>query len=243
MRKRSKLRGHPKRSIENYIGAYEVRTLEVKIGPVEVRFDPIGTNLIGARGRVDLKGPHGMRPKFVLVRNAVPTPSTLNVVVQDSPTEIMCDEPEPDVENWTWKISTRPPNIEFIDLEEEVLSFRHTGSRECLALGESHSLANISNLPGSRNITVTLKHPCEATFLLEFIHLKKRFVGYSENEVEVEMGFILDEHARSTSMSVLAALEASFRIDYLQSVLQKAKGSLVKVLFVLHTNRRAHAYR
>ena len=106
-----------KEIIENYIGAYEVRTLEVKIGPVEVRFDPIGTNLIGARGRVDLKGPHGTA-KFVLVRNAVPTPSTLNVVVQDSPSEIM-DEPEPDVENWTWKISTRPPNIEFIDLEEE----------------------------------------------------------------------------------------------------------------------------
>ena len=38
---------------ENYIGSYEVRLLEVKIGPVEVRFDPIGTNLIGvprARG-------------------------------------------------------------------------------------------------------------------------------------------------------------------------------------------------
>ncbi len=102
---------------ENYIGSYEVRLLEVKIGPVEVRFDPIGTNLIGVRGRVDLRGPHGA-VKFVLVRKAASTPPMISVIVREAPIEVE-DEPEPGVEEWAWKISTRPPNIKFIELTEE----------------------------------------------------------------------------------------------------------------------------
>ena len=46
-----------------------------------------------------------------------------------------------------------------------VLSFRDNGSRECLGLEESGFLVNTSNLPGSPNITVTSKHPYEATSL------------------------------------------------------------------------------
>ena len=40
---------------EEYIGSYEVASLEVQIGAVNVRFDPIGTNVIGVQDRVDMR--------------------------------------------------------------------------------------------------------------------------------------------------------------------------------------------
>ena len=42
----------------------------------------------------------------------------IRVIVQEAPVEVK-DEPEPAVEEWAWKISTRPPNIKYIELEEE----------------------------------------------------------------------------------------------------------------------------
>ena len=91
---------------EEYTGSYDVASLEVQIGVVNILFDPIGTNLIGAKGRVDMHGPHGT-VKFVLVSKAASSPM------------IPKDEPESVAEEWAWKISTRPPNIRYIELVEE----------------------------------------------------------------------------------------------------------------------------
>lgn len=101
---------------EEYIGSYEAPSLEVQIGTVEVRFDPIGTYLIGAKGRVDMHGPHGS-VRFVLVPKTASAP-TIRVVERDS-TEQKVDSPNPVLTEWTWKISTTPPNISYIELEEE----------------------------------------------------------------------------------------------------------------------------
>ena len=107
-------------------------------------------------------------------------------------------------------------------------------------------------MPSSRRVTFSGEHlqlariaqyyndveaPVRSYFSPEFIHLKKRFVGYSENEAEVEMGFILDEHARSTSMSVLAALEASFRIDYLNRCYKKLRDPLSRAFRSTHQQK------
>ena len=118
---------------EEYSGTYEVDSLEVQIGTVKVHFDPIGTNLIGARGRVDMHGPHGT-VKFVLVPKAA---SAVRVIVQETyigardgsladlanqdfaKTKPSKDDPIPPGEEWAWKIATRPPNIKYIDLEED----------------------------------------------------------------------------------------------------------------------------
>ena len=101
---------------EEYIGIYEVAALEVQIGAIKVRFDPIGTKVLGAKGRVDMYGPHGT-VKFVLVPKTASSPM-FRVIVQEAPVEVK-DEPEPAVEEWAWKISTRPPNIKYMELEEE----------------------------------------------------------------------------------------------------------------------------
>lgn len=102
---------------EEYIGAYTVSKLIIRLGENEVVLEPIGTNLIGAKGRVDMLGPKG-QVKFVLVPKESRGPK---VTVQ---TWIEGDEPlqkpeQPVISEWAWKIATPPPRISYIELEEE----------------------------------------------------------------------------------------------------------------------------
>lgn len=50
-----------------------------------------------------------------------------------------------------------------------------------------------------------------------------RFVGYTNSEVDSELHDRLDEVGTAAAMTVLAAVEAAFRIDYLQRCYQKRK--------------------
>ena len=125
-----------KQITEEHIGSYDVESLEVQIGTIKVLFDPIGTLVLGVKGRVDMRrvdmrrvdmhrvdmrhvdmhGPHGT-VKFVLVPKTDSSP-TIRVIVRDSSSETK-DEPESVVEEWAWKILTPPPHIKYIELEEE----------------------------------------------------------------------------------------------------------------------------
>ena len=100
---------------EEYIGNYDVESLEVQIGTIKICFDPIGTRILGAKGRVDMLGPHGT-VKFVFVSEAASSPAIR--VIQGTSSEVM-DEPKDGVDEWAWKIRTRPPNVKYIELEEE----------------------------------------------------------------------------------------------------------------------------
>ena len=100
---------------EEHIGSYDVKSLEVQIGTIKVRFDPIGTLVLGVKGRVDMHGPHGT-VKFVLVPKTDSSPKIR--VIQKVSGEVK-EEPEPIIEELAWKILTPPPNIKYIELEEE----------------------------------------------------------------------------------------------------------------------------
>jgi hypothetical protein len=104
----------PKQISEEHIGSSEAQSLEVQIGPARIGFDPVGTNLIGARGRVDMHGPYGS-VKFVFVPKQNPQN---RISIQDAPLE---EHRRVDMsgEEWAWKISTPPPSIRYIELEEE----------------------------------------------------------------------------------------------------------------------------
>ena len=101
---------------EEHIGSYDVKSLEIQIGTIKVRFDPIGTLVLGVKGRVDMHGPHGT-VKFVLVPKTASSSMT-RVIIQEAPVEVK-NETEPVMDEWTWKILTPPPNIKYIELEEE----------------------------------------------------------------------------------------------------------------------------
>ena len=100
---------------EEYIGSYDVESLEVQIGTIKVHFDPIGTRIIGVKGRVDMHGPHGT-VKFVLVPKTDSSPTIR--VIQEVSSEVK-DEQAPVIEELAWKILTPPPNIKYIELEKE----------------------------------------------------------------------------------------------------------------------------
>src|SRR3546814_12833964 len=58
---------------EEQLGSYQVDQLEILLGRQIVRLKPIGTFLIGARGRVDMVGPRGS-VRFVIVPPASQKP-------------------------------------------------------------------------------------------------------------------------------------------------------------------------
>ncbi len=102
---------------EEFSGPYEIDALTVIIGPNRIQFKPIGTMLIGAKGRIDMTGPRGT-VRFVLVNKESSAPKiSVRVWVhgQDHPPE---EQPTTVVE-WAWKISTPPPRIKYTEFEAE----------------------------------------------------------------------------------------------------------------------------
>jgi len=103
--------------VEEYIGEYEVKTLMIDIGRNQITLEPIGTNLIGAKGRVDMNGPNG-KVKFVLVDRNASSPgisSRVWIHGEEPPLKL----PEAEVVEWAWKIGTPPPNIQYVELNQE----------------------------------------------------------------------------------------------------------------------------
>ncbi len=108
---------HEKTINEELIGEYRTDSMTIKLKGDEVVFDPIGTNLIGAKGRVDMKGSAGT-VKFVLVDKQSPGPiSKLTIQVSGEPVK---EKGSADHEiAWDWKIATPPPRIKYIELDED----------------------------------------------------------------------------------------------------------------------------
>ena len=57
----------PKVLSENYIGTYKVDDLILFVGDEQVRFSPVGRNIAGASGRVDVLGERGS-PEVLIVQ-------------------------------------------------------------------------------------------------------------------------------------------------------------------------------
>ncbi len=101
---------------EENIGEYEVKSLSLTIGNQKIYFKPIGTLLIGAKGRVDMEGPVGTI-KFVLV-DKESTGISIRVKIYEGG-KIPTEEKETNKKiNWVWKIATPPPSIKYIELNE-----------------------------------------------------------------------------------------------------------------------------
>ncbi len=102
---------------EEYVGAYSVQVLNIELGNHKLNLEPIGTNLIGAKGRVDLIGANG-KVKFVLVNKNSSEPK-IKVSVWIEGEESPKKDEEPSVIEWGWKIATSPPRIKYINLEQD----------------------------------------------------------------------------------------------------------------------------
>jgi hypothetical protein len=102
---------------EELIGTYSLREAHISLGRQAVKLTPIGTFLVGARGRIDMKGPRGVA-RFLVVPPESREPR-IRVTYGDTPTP---SDPIAPPETWIWKIATPPPRVTYIDLTKE--SFR-----------------------------------------------------------------------------------------------------------------------
>jgi len=106
---------------EDFSGPYTAPGMLLKIGRSTITFTPIGTMLIGSKGRVDVQGPLGtarlglVNKKVTSARQLIQVTVTLPGQPRPAPSP---PEHASNIE-WAWKIITPPPEIKFIDLTQE----------------------------------------------------------------------------------------------------------------------------
>jgi hypothetical protein len=109
---------------EENIGPYAAKQMILKIGSKSVVLEPIGTLLIGSKGRVDVVGPTG-KAQILLVDSKVSDPRSLvhvRVTVVGAGKKPPAPPPKPPrVVKWEWKILTRPPERRFIEITQQSL--------------------------------------------------------------------------------------------------------------------------
>lgn len=94
---------------DEMLGNYSVNTMHIRIRGRDVILEPVGTYVIGARGRVDMRGPGGT-VRFVLIGWDV-------IRVGNGPKQ--GQEPDGNMDEWVWKIATPPPRIRYLDLNAD----------------------------------------------------------------------------------------------------------------------------
>ncbi len=105
---------------EELLGTYTVQEAHIAVGRQTVKLQPVGTFLVGARGRVDLKGPRGSTRLVVVPPNS--REPKVRVSITSNGETPLAQAPIDPPETWVWKIATPPPRVTYIDLTIE--SFR-----------------------------------------------------------------------------------------------------------------------
>lgn len=110
---------------EENIGVYTAKRLAITIGAQEIVLTPVGTLLIGSKGRVDVEGSAG-NSRLVLIDKNIVHPRQMfsvgvTVISAGGSTRVPHPEaPRPAKEiEWTWKIVSRPPVMHFVELNKE----------------------------------------------------------------------------------------------------------------------------
>ncbi|NNU93422.1 hypothetical protein ETC01_09280 [Geobacillus sp. NFOSA3] len=105
---------------EEYLGEYTTNKLYVNFPDQQVVIEPIGKNIIGAMGRIDMVGKNG-NITFLLVDKEAESPKIM-VHFNDGLSKGLEKIRETKNPEYVWKIATPPPNIKFIDLNKDSFS-------------------------------------------------------------------------------------------------------------------------
>ena len=110
---------HPHSIHEEDTGPYEVRKCIILIGNRSVALTPVGTQLIGTKGRIEVSGASG-RSRLMLVDAASQGPRVLVTMASPRRKEKKQVDPQPERDiDWTWKIVSNPPDLKFIDFNRD----------------------------------------------------------------------------------------------------------------------------
>jgi hypothetical protein len=105
---------------EENIGTYTARRITLKIGRKVVNLIPVGTLLIGSKGRVDVIGPSGTGVPLLLVdSNAVRASDMIRVYIGLGGKKPVAPKKEYGEIKWEWRMITRPPERRFIEITQE----------------------------------------------------------------------------------------------------------------------------
>lgn len=102
---------------EENIGTYEVDAMHVNFAGQKITLEPIGTLLIGTKGRIDLEGARG-RVQFILAdKDSKGMKVNVSVSIGGQPENKPEERKTPD---WTWKIVLREPRkISYAEFNED----------------------------------------------------------------------------------------------------------------------------
>jgi hypothetical protein len=106
---------------EPEIGTYRAKRMDLRIGRQRVSLVPVGTMLIGCRGRVDIDGVAGRAQILLVDERARTARDLIKVSVRVGVGRKLPPQPPPPPEpsSWAWKILTRSVERQFMDLEKE----------------------------------------------------------------------------------------------------------------------------
>jgi hypothetical protein len=121
---------------EENVGSYTAREMILKIGRQDIVLRPVGTMLIGFKGRVDVEGPAGRALMALVDSKAHGTADLVHVSVisqgrsphlpkkkpkleeKIAKVEDRLDRKEPE---WAWRIVTSPPERRFVEITQQSL--------------------------------------------------------------------------------------------------------------------------
>lgn len=109
---------------EEGIGSYEANQATITIGSKKIKLEPIGTMLIGSKGRIDMQSDFGGTMQWVLVDKKAKgfgfRVSTAMVDGKKTSRDKTADKPEAETE-WAWKLAVyNGRTVDYIDLSKDL---------------------------------------------------------------------------------------------------------------------------
>lgn len=101
------------------IGQYSAKRMDIKIGRQNVSLVPVGTLLVGCKGRVDALGSAGRAQILLVDARAKSAADLIKVTVNikgSAPAPSAARKP---ANSWAWKILTNAVQKQFVDLDKE----------------------------------------------------------------------------------------------------------------------------
>jgi hypothetical protein len=99
------------------IGAYFAKRMDIKIGRQHVTLVPVGTLLVGCKGRVDAEGSGGRAQILLVDERAKSAADLIKVTVSVGETRPAAAAQKP--RSWAWKILTNSAQRRFVELDQK----------------------------------------------------------------------------------------------------------------------------
>ena len=107
---------------EEQVGTYQAKSMTIAIGRKTVKLEPIGTFLVGTKGRVDVVGPSESGRLTLLDKDVKNLSQLIRVsvrIVGKSPVPPPPPQKDPSTIQWVWRIVTRPPKVGIVEMTKE----------------------------------------------------------------------------------------------------------------------------